>query len=228
MSRIPLLLALCYPVVAHVAVALADARLVLVSAGLLIALILLPLARRSRPGLVVLALLLGMGLIALLGRLDAAMLVLYVPPVAFNAFVGWIFARSLVSGSVPLIERFSRAMREPGAVFDAAVIGYARRLTLAWALLLFALAALNLGLALLAEPAGLLRMAGIVPPVSVSQAVWSWFANVLNYVIIGAVFVIEWFVRRWRFPNHQHAASLAQFATRLAALGPQLWRGSAR
>src|SRR3546814_5547718 len=58
---------------------------------------------------------------------------------------------------------------------------YTRGLTAAWAWLLAALAAVNLALAVLVVPDGLLAILGLSSPLPISRTQWSWFANICNY-----------------------------------------------
>src|SRR3546814_2448392 len=68
---------------------------------------------------------------------------------------------------------------------------YTRGLTAAWAWLLAALAAVNLALAVLAVPDGLLAILGLSSPLPISRTQWSWFANICNYGIVGGFFIAE-------------------------------------
>src|SRR3546814_8752857 len=68
---------------------------------------------------------------------------------------------------------------------------YTRGLTAAWAWLLAALAAVNLALAVLAVPDGLLAILGLSSPLPISRTQWSWFANICNYGIVGGFFRSE-------------------------------------
>jgi hypothetical protein len=63
----------------------------------------------------------------------------------------------------------------------------------------------------------LLSSAGLDPGVSVPLGMWSLFANVLNYVIVAALFVAEFVVRRQRFPQSPYR-SFVDFSRRLASL----------
>ena len=65
-------------------------------------------------------------------------------PAAIAAFVGWLFARSLRPPRTPLIERAIAAIDGDAYLRDAAVLRYARRLTLLWAIFQFALVAMCL------------------------------------------------------------------------------------
>ncbi|MBN8885290.1 MAG: hypothetical protein J0I77_06190 [Rudaea sp.] len=65
-------------------------------------------------------------------------------PAAIAAFVGWLFARSLVPPRTPLIARAIAAIDGPAHLRDPAVVRYAERLTRLWVWLQFALAALCL------------------------------------------------------------------------------------
>ena len=99
-------------------------------------------------------------------------------------------------------------------------------LTALWAGLLGALAIADFVLALLAVPGGLLDGAGIAPPVAVPHAAWSWFANGLNYGLVGALFVGEYFYRVRRFPGRY--TSFFDFLRRMGGLGPNFWRDALR
>jgi uncharacterized membrane protein len=144
-------------------------------------------------------------------------------PVVFIAVIAWWFARSLQPGRVPLISRIVAALEDttPEAVAPE-LQRYTRRLTTAWAWLLAGLGLANLVLALIAVPDGLLARLGWQAPLTVTQAQWSWFANLLNYGILGGFFLAEYHTRKRRFPGRYK--SFADFARRLAALGPGFWR----
>jgi hypothetical protein len=79
----------------------------------------------------------------------------------------------------------------------------------------------NLLLALLVAPEGLLLAAGITPPVTVRQQVWSLFANLIGYVSIASFFVLEYAYRRRRFPQQPYR-NFIDFIGRTIAVSPQL------
>lgn len=62
-------------------------------------------------------------------------------PAAIAAFVGWLFARSLLRPRTPLIVRAIAAIDGEAYLRDAVVVRYATRLTLLWAIFQFALVA---------------------------------------------------------------------------------------
>lgn len=214
------ILALAYPVTAHIAIASQSESLTIASLAVLGSLILLPgLAEGNRMAwLLVPAVIAG---ILLLSRTRSGSLPLYAPPVLITGFIAWTFARTLAPARTPLIERFVRLMHGPGEPIDVAIRDYARRLTGIWAALLTTLSTVNLTLALLAVPTGLLISLGIEPYMPVPQAVWSLFANVLNYVIVAVFFVGEHLYRRQRFPLEPYR-NVFQFIRRVVALGPQI------
>src|SRR3546814_17026488 len=91
-------------------------------------------------------------------------------PVAFVALVAWWFGRSLRAGRVPLITRIVSALDEVAPEAMAADLRrYTRGLTAAWAWLLAALTAVNLALAVLAVPDGLLAILGLSPPLPIRE-----------------------------------------------------------
>lgn len=222
MRWLPALLALAFPVLAHVSAAAGSTHYAVAAVGCLLLLLCLPLRGRTLP--FALALAASSGLLAALVASGRPGLLLLFPPVLLNAAFGSYFARSLAPGRTPLIERVVRALH-PEAIDEPGVPGYARAVTRMWALLLLMLAAVNLMLALLAAPGGLMLAVGLTPPIAVSDAQWSLFANLLNYAIVALVFVAEYAWRRRRFPGQQHR-SLPEFLRHMAQLGPAFWRGS--
>jgi uncharacterized membrane protein len=156
-------------------------------------------------------------------RAGHAGLPLLLAPVAFVAAVAWVFLRSLRSPRGALITRIVAALDGcTVATLAPELVAYSRGLTLAWALALGALGTINLLLALVAVPGGLLDGVGIAPPLAITRAQWSWFANLANYGIVGGFFAIEFAWRKHRFPGRYH--SFAGFVRQMAALGPDFWR----
>lgn len=221
MSRLlPLALALAFPLLAHASAV--GNSLSLASAAVACLLLLLCWPLRHRPLAFATGLLASALLLVGLWRAGHAHLPLLLPPVLFNLALGLYFARSLESGSTPLIERIVRALNN-GQVPHPEVPAYARRLTVMWASLLISLAAINAVLALLATPQGLLHTFGFSPTPAVPLAMWSLFANLLNYLIVAAVFLGEYAYRSRRFPEHDYGGFVA-FLKRVAGLGPAFWR----
>lgn len=215
-------LALAYALLAHGASAGGDARLALAALLVLVALVLAAPLLQRRPWAFALAAVAAAGACWLYLRGLAAVPLLLVP-VAFVALVAWVFGRSLRRGRVPLINRIVSGLDGvPPEQLPADVAAYARRLTAAWAGLLLLLALANLVLALLASPGGLLAQAGIASPWPITQAQWSWFANGLNYGIVGGFFVLEFQYRKRRFPGRYHG--FVGFLRRMGGLGPAFWR----
>ncbi len=116
---------------------------------------------------------------------------LFLPPVLINSFLFLLFAQSLRAGQVPIISRVARHIR--GELPDELAI-YTRHLTQFWALLFACMGLVSLALALLADPEW-----------------WSIFTNFLSYLIIGSIFIVEFFLRRLWFPNQHHTGLAAYF-----------------
>lgn len=216
------LLALAYTLLAHLASARHDDRIAAAALLLLAVMLLLaPLARRRWWAWLALPVLCA-GVLALYraGLVEVPMLLV---PVAFVAMIAWWFGRSLQGGRVPLITRIVAEIDQTTlAELPTGIRDYTRRLTAAWAWLLAALALVNLLLALIAVPDGLLARLGLQSPLTITQLQWSWFANLCNYGIVGGFFIIEYQVRKRRFPGRYH--SFADFLRRLAGLGPAFWK----
>jgi uncharacterized membrane protein len=212
--------AVAYSLLAHVASARHDDRLAAWAlVDLVLLLLIAPLLRRRWWAWLALPVLLfAVFAIHRAGLVAVPMLLV---PVAFIALIAWWFARSLQPGRVPLITRIVSALDAPAALAPE-LDRYTRNLTAAWAWLLATLGVVNLALALIAVPDGLLARLGWQAPLTVTQTQWSWFANLLNYGIIGGFFLIEYHTRKRRFPGRYK--SFVDFARRLAALGPAFWR----
>ena len=202
-ARAMAVLGVTYPIAAHLAVLSGSTSLIAASVGLLALLVLLPALLARRPVAWGLLLVASAGLYVAAVR-GQALLLLFLPPILINGFMAWLFGHTLRPGRLPLIERIIRALHGGLDDIDATIVGYARRLTFAWAALFVALATVNFALAALATPGGLLLAGGIAPPVTVPLEAWSLFANVLNYLIVGAMFAIEFQVRRRRFPQQSY------------------------
>jgi uncharacterized membrane protein len=220
------LLALGYALAAHLASLWQHDGLALLALGLLVAMLLVePLLHRRWWAWLLLPLA-GWGAWWLYAAGHAAVPLLLVP-VVFVLGVAWLFARTLRAGSVPLISRIVIGLEGGDALAVSPDLQrYARNLTAAWAAVLLAMAAANLVLAMLASPGGLLESIGATPPWPITRAQWSWFANLLNYGVVGGFFAAEFSVRQRRFPGRYR--NFLDFARKLAALEPAFWRSLLR
>jgi uncharacterized membrane protein len=214
-------LAVCYPLLAHLAVETASPELTVVCLALLAGLLLLPGMARGSLAAWLLALL-ASGALAIAESRRWVWLPLYAPSVLGDAFVAWVFGHTLAAGRIPLIERMVRLLHgAPDGPLPADIVRYARRLTTAWTVLFIVLGAISLALALCATPNGVLLLLGLTPPVPVPQPLWSWFANVGEYAIAAAFFLLEYAYRQHRFPQQPYAG-FGDFVRRLSAIAPRL------
>jgi uncharacterized membrane protein len=215
-----------YPVMAHLSALTGRKDLVACSIGLLAVLVLLPGLRRGRwPAWAALAL--ATLVLPAAVRSGHGMALLFLPPVLINGFVAWLFGHTLLEGRTPLIERVVHAMHGPGdTTVTADMLSYARQVTLFWTVLMSALTVINLLLAAFASPGGLLRIAGFDPAVAVPLEIWSLFANVLNYLVVGAAFAVEYAVRTRRFPRQPYTGFI-DFTRKLMA-HEELFRAASR
>jgi uncharacterized membrane protein len=213
-------LAVAYPLLAHAASVLQSRALTLASVAALAATALGPPLSERRRWALVAAPCVALAIYGL-ARLDAVALVLFAPPVLLNAWLAWLFGHTLARGGTPLIERLVRLLQPPGLPFEPGVIAYARRLTGLWTGLFVLLGTTSLVLAALATPGGLLEVAGLAAPVTVPLETWSLFANLVNYLVVGAAFLIEFAYRRRRFPGRPYR-NLVDFFRRSAAVAPAL------
>lgn len=177
-------LVVAYPLLVHLGIILHQPLLQWLALCCLVAIPLYPSLRRfeARAWLLLLAL-----IAALYGltRSGGGRYVLYLPPVLLPLVAAWFFGRSLRSGEVPLVTRIARATRDDE--LPAELVAYTRGVTWLWTLVLCGMALLSLGLALFAAP-----------------EIWSLFTNLLNYVILAAVFPLEYLWRRIRYRHLEH------------------------
>jgi len=132
------------------------------------------LRRLAVPGLLVAAVLL------LTLALNDARALLFVP-VLVNGALLVAFGRTLRGPS--LVETFAR-LREPE--LSDAQIRYCRTVTGVWCVFFAANAAVCLWLALDAD-----------------LWLWTLYTGLVSYLLVGAVFAVEFVVRSWRFRNYQ-------------------------
>lgn len=215
-------LSFAYPVLAHLAVARNSAALTLAALVLLAGISLLPGLVRGEAG-PWLAVPLVAGACWWLSTVAAPVLPLYVPPILVPAFLACVFGTTLRPGRTPLISQLIRLMHAPGDEPEAAVWSYARRLTALWTMLFVMLAVFNLVVAAVVEPDGLLRAAGLSPPLAVSHDVWSLFTNLIEYLVVAAFFLVEYAYRRTRFPRQPYR-NMFDFIRRTAAAMPRIGR----
>ena len=127
--------------------------------------------------------------------LDAPLLPLYLPPILINAALALLFGLSLLPGSTALIVRFANQMADHPT---PRMKRYAYWLTVAWTLVFVGLTA---------ESWLLARYATL--------ETWSLFVNLLNYLFVALVFVVEYPIRRRILGKLPHDG-LVDFITQLS------------
>ena len=214
-------LSIAYPLLAHAAVALDSLALTVLALALLAVAMLVPsLQQGSVVGWLTLAAV-GAGC-GWLVQNGSTLLPLYLPPVLFPAFLAWVFGHTLAQGRTPLIAQLIRLLHASGPPPEPDVWLYARRLTLAWTVFFAALAAVNLLLAAITAPGGLLLEAHITPPLTVTPEAWSLFANVIGNVLAAVFFAVEYAYRRRRFPQQPYR-NMLDFLRQMAVASTRLF-----
>ncbi|MEO6137730.1 MAG: ketosynthase [Luteimonas sp.] len=221
-----LLLAIAYPLLAHLASDRHNGMLAVIALGDIALIVLLQPLLQRRGWSWGLLLVLAAALWVLLAS-GYALLPLLLVPVALLALVGYGFGRTLRGNRIPLITRMLCGLDGVQiSELSPELRRYTRSLTAAWAALLGVMALVNLTLALLAVPDGLLASVGVASPLPVTRAQWSWCANVLNYGVVAGFFLAEFRYRQRKFPGRYH--NLLDFLQRMARLGPAFWRDVSR
>src|SRR5687767_7547020 len=142
-AHIASLLALAYPVLAHLAVTRSSTALAVAAIAVLAAAALAPALARGSRGAWIAPVFIAAACWGL-SRSRIPTLPLYAPPVLVPAFMAWVFGQTLARDRTPLIAQLIRQMhgaaeREP----EPAVWPYARRLTQVWTLLFLFIATMN-------------------------------------------------------------------------------------
>ena len=135
-SRAPFILgAISWLVLAAFALVSANGVLAAACLFVLIALVLAPAlaARKPLAWFAVIAIAIGLGLLAWRGR---GLFALEALPVLVSLGLAWLFGHTLVGARRPLIARVILAIEGEERLATHGVAGYARALTLAWALLM--------------------------------------------------------------------------------------------
>lgn len=177
-------LLVAYPLLVHLAIILHQPLLQWLALCCLVAIPLYPALRRFEARAWLLLLVLG-AVLFVLTQLGGGRYVLYLPPILLPLLAAWFFARTLRAGETPLITRMARATRDDE--LPAELVGYTRGVTWLWTLILCSMALLSLALALFAP-----------------AEIWSLFTNFLNYIILAAVFPLEYLWRRIRYRHLEH------------------------
>jgi|SRR6185503_1771672 uncharacterized membrane protein len=194
-------LTLAYLVAAHLALLHHSAALAALAVAALVLLTVASIRGPHRIRWRMIAAAAGAAIVVAIAR-GAPPLPLLLPPVLIPAVIGWTFGRTLRRGRTPLVERVARGFHAPAIPADE-ILQYARRVTWAWALLLGGIALVNGALITALDPGGLIALAGFTPRWPVSPATFAWFSNTGTYLLIGALFVLEFSIRIWRFPDYR-------------------------
>ena len=192
-KALPILLALAYPLLLHASVIYADSRLAFAALACLSAVALyVPLAqRRAWAWLLLGAVLAALGLLQSSGHGAVAS---YLPSLAIPAALGLLFGSSPRPGREALITGIARFARK--AQMPAELERYTRRLTLVWT-----------GMFALMFTVALLLI------VLQQWRLWSLVTNFISYLLVGALFFVEYWYRRWRFPQHEHGGFIEHIRT---------------
>ncbi len=187
-------LALGYPLLAHLAVLFEAPRLQWVALVWLLAVSMwdaLAAGRRWAWGV----LLVGAVVLYALVTAGGGLYALYVPPALIPIALLIVFARSLRHDAVPMVTRIASTMR--GETLPAPLLTYTRQVTWLWCGVFVVMIASAVVFALWAPP-----------------TLWSLMTNVVHYLALGAVFVVEFGYRRLRY-GHLEPWGLFEYLRRL-------------
>jgi hypothetical protein len=217
-----LALALLYLVCSHLASDRGDGLMATLAVGAIVLIALLrPLLQwRAWAWTLLAAIAAALGALASAGL---ALLPLLLIPCLLVAAAGYAFARTLVRGRVPLITRMVAGLDGmPASALAPDLQAYTRHLSASWALVLGLLAVMNLIVACVVVPGGVLASLGMQAPLAIDRAHAAWLGGPINLALMGAFFLAEFAIRQRRFPGRYR--NLLDFFRRMGRLGPGFWR----
>ncbi len=109
---------------------------------------------------------------------------IYTSSIIILILLFFVFSHSLLPGHIPLVTDIGEKSRGPLSV---AMRKYTRKVTIVWATLFGVMATWSILLAWLGPP-----------------SLWSLFSNVINYLLVGSLFLGEFMFRKRYFPDHDH------------------------
>lgn len=177
------LLIVCYPFFAHVGMltqkpTLHMLAIVSLSAGILYTLL---SKRRIFPWIILCLITL---VTATLSYLNLGEILIYASSMIILLLLFFVFSHSLLPGHIPLVTDIGEKSRGP---LSKAMRHYTQNVTIAWAVLFGVMATWSMVLAWFGPP-----------------SLWSLFSNVINYIMVGTLFLGEFIFRKWYFPDHDH------------------------
>jgi uncharacterized membrane protein len=188
-------LALGYPLLAHLAVVFHDLRLQWLALTWLLGVSIAGALIRRRAWAWI-TLLAGAALLYWLVVAGNGLYALYVPPALIPAALFMLFARSLRKGETPLVTRIARHMHD--GELPQPLVAYTRHVTQLWCGICAAL-----------------FVSAVLTACYATPALWSLMTNLVHYLVLGAVFVLEFAYRRVRYGEHENFG-LVQYLKRLA------------
>ena len=174
-------LALAYPMLAHLGVVYHNVLLQWIALRWLLIIVLAPALMRRRIWAWITFFLTAVALYFLTMHGDG-LYALYLPPIAIPLFILWLFGRTLRNDAKPLVSQIAETMR--GEPLPDVLRLYTRRITYLWC-----------------GVAALLAVSATTTALFASAEVWSLLTNVIHYVVLGAVFVIEFIYRRIKYAD---------------------------
>lgn len=178
LNKLSITLMVIYPAIAYVALWLEQPLMLITYLLLIFSLVAIEKFRNKHwfSGLI---LLLSIGIIVYFMQQTIVQYLVYLPPILilFSLFV--LFSQSLFTGQTPMITRYAIML---GDKLEDKHLRYNRALTIIWSVFFLLMTTTSIFLALF-----------------FSMDSWSLFTHVISYVLITALFVIEFMFRKYHF-----------------------------
>ncbi len=119
-----------------------------------------------------------------LATIDMTLYLLYVPPIALPLLLAVVFINTLLPGREALVTAIGEASRGP---LSEEMRRYTKAVTIMWATFFV-----------------IMIIEAIVLVIIGDAHLWSWMTSIVNYILIGVLFLGEFLFRKVRFPDHPH------------------------
>lgn len=198
LSKLSITLMVAYPIVAYIVLWLKQPLFIIAYLLFIFFLIAVEkcLDKRWGSGL---SLLVFIAAVSVFIQQDYIQHLFYLPPILILITLFLLFSQSLLDGKIPLITRYAHIL---GEELNERRLRYNRSLTVVWTVFIL-----------------LMLITSIVLAIFSSVDTWSLFTHVVSYILMGILFVIEFFYRKHVFAG-EIEGGFFQFIRKLIKIRP--------
>lgn len=182
LNTLSITLMVAYPLVAHIAIWLEHALFIIAYIIFIFFLIAIDKCRTQHwySGLILLIFAATMSYFLVQGNVQ---FLLYIPSILILLSLFVLFSHSLLANQTPLITRYALMISDKDKLDDRH-FQYSRSVTIVWSVFFLLMAITSITLAIF-----------------FSIEIWSLFSNVISYILMSTLFILEFFYRRHHLSN---------------------------